>query len=248
MANLAKAAIKNWALAFCFFTMAVMLYMTITNNISSGILPNFAASMAIALFPSIIFSASLYYAVKHKHGQNMMQAVWKFPLILLALLAFLLAAAAISNHEACSGEGCIGAFFLLAFGIPSIICFSAVFSLLPAIFIKRAGRQARRAAALLAMAMSVILAILIISISITCMFGYDTKCISSKAFASGDCSIFSSASNALERDKCYLQVARQTLDVKICDLVSSRDECIMEINSMIILSSRQDMPELQQGE
>ena len=237
-----KDSIKTWALSFVLFTVAVMYYMALTNNISAEIPANFVMSAVIAFVPSIIFALSIHYSIKYMHAHEPGKAVWKIPIIILIVFAVLLVLMTIISAFTCYGESCMGVLFMVIYGPFAIIAYVFVFSLLPSLVIRYSNRQKRRCCLYLSMALIVLFFLLIIITYFTCNFGYDAKCLGYKAHKSGDYDICDSAANSITRDRCYWLIAHQTLDVSICHNVAMQDECIQDIENRISLSERGPMP------
>ncbi len=235
-----KKTLKTWAISFILFTLAVMYYMALTNNISVEIPSNLVVSAVIAVVPSIVFALSVHFSAKYMREHETRKAAWKIPIILLIVFAVFLVLFTAYTALTCYGEECMGAAFLVFYGPPAIIAFTLVFSLLPSLAFRYTDRKRRRCCLYAAIALIVIFAVLIILTYFTCNFGYDPNCLSYKAFKSENYDICEKASTALTRDRCYIQIAQQTLSAELCSKVTMQDECIQDIENMI--SSRQRGP------
>lgn len=233
-----KDTIKTWAISFILFTLAVMYYMALTNNISVEIPSNFVISALIALVPSVVFALSVHYSTKYMHGHKTKKAVWKIPIIMLVVLAVILVLLTAYSILTCYGEACMGVYFLVFYGPPGIVGFAFAFSLLPSLAVRHSDRKMKRTSLYAAAALSVLFALLIIVTYFTCNFGYDPNCLSYKAFKSENHDVCEKASTLLTRDRCYTQIAQQTLDVGVCDNVAMRDECIQDIENRMSLRTR----------
>jgi len=236
-----KSTVRTWVLSFILFTVMTMYYMVLTNNISLEIPSNFIVSVLIAFIPSIIFTWSLHYAAMFMYKHEKGKAVWKFPIILLIVLAVIAVVFTIYTAFTCYGESCMGVFFLVVFGLPAVLGFTVVFSLLPSLAIRYSNRQKRRVFFLFSIALIVLFCILILSTYFTCNFGYDPKCLAFNAHESGDYDICEKAANGITRDRCFINVAYQSMDVSICDNVMNVGEC-----KEYIESSRQKPPLVEQ--